>query len=383
MPKASLKQGQSPVFQPQLVPAGEISFWVIAGRNILFSAATQTLVEINDTAAYIWRAIELGLDRESIFSEMVEQGLSLATAESYFDGAILEWTRLGFVKPSPQSASCILLDKAPLCQDIRVAGVPLRIRYATDLTPVVAPIFEHLESQGTTPDIALDVVERDRRTDLFRNGSWLLSCSHEETATVLKGQLLNEVLEGAVYELALHAAALVRNGCMLLISGHPGAGKTTLTLALVDAGFGFAGDDLALLNSQGRVTGVPFAPAVKAGAWKLVATCRPDIHSVPVFRRPDRKRVRYPAPRGLVAALAYPVGWLVLLDRSPGATAALTPVDPISAVRWILQESYAQGRQLTTAGFKAIGDAIDRAKYYRLTYSRLEDAVELLDRTCR
>jgi hypothetical protein len=341
------------------------------------------LVEINDTAAYIWRSIETGLERDPIVSEMVEQGAPLETAESYFDAAVLEWTRLGFMKPSPQSASCILSDQAPLCQDIWVAGVSIRIRYATDLAPVVAPIFEHLEIQGTEPNIALDVVERGTQVDLLRNGSWLLSCCHEEAATILKGQLLNEVLEGAVYELALHTAALVRNGRMLLVSGHPGAGKTTLTLALEDAGFGFAGDDLALLNSQGRVTGVPFAPAVKAGAWKLVATYRPDLRSVPVFRRSDRKRVRYPAPRRLVTALAYPVGWLVLLDRRRGATAALTPVDPISAVHWVLQESYAQGRQLTTAGFKALGNVLVRAKYYRLTYSRLEDAVEILDRNCR
>ena len=76
------------------------------------------------------------------------------------------------------------------------------------------------------------------------------------------------MLERGTYELVFDAAALVRNGRMLLVSGHPGAGKTTLTLALVDAGFGFAGDDLALLNSEGRVTGVPFAPAIKAGVGK-------------------------------------------------------------------------------------------------------------------
>ena len=200
---------------------------------------------------------------------------------------------------------------------------------------------------------------------------------------MVKGQLLNEILESAIYELALHAASLIRNGRMLLVSGHPGAGKTTLTLGLVDAGFGFAGDDLALLNSEGRVTGVPFAPAVKSGAWNLVATCRPDIRNFPVFRHPDSKRVRYPTPRGLVPYIDYAVGWLVLLDRQPGAAAMLKPVDPVSALRWVLQESYAQGQQLTVAGFKALGRAIDGAKYYRLTYSRLDDAVELLDRTCR
>lgn len=383
MRKASLEQDRSPVFPPQLVAGGEISFQIIAGRNVLFSVATQTLVEINDTAAFIWRSIEDGLEKEAILNEMVEQGLAPEMAGSYFDAAILEWSRLGFVKLSPQLASCTLLNKPPLFQDIRVSGVSMRIRYAPSLAPDIAPIFKHLEINGIMPDVMVDVVDQNTRIDLLRDGHWLFSCSPEELATILKGQLLDEVLARGTYELALHAAALVRNGRTLLVSGHPGAGKTTLTFALVDAGFGFAGDDLALLNSEGQVTGIPFAPAVKAGAWKLVATYRPDIRDTPIFRRPDRRRVRYPAPRGLVPAIPYPAGWIVLLDRRSSATAALTPVDPLSAVRWMLQEAYTKNRQLTTAGFRAVGHLINRAEYFRLTYSQLEDAVELLHQACR
>ena len=381
MNKASLHGRPTPNVQPRFVFADEISFAIIDGRNVLFNAANQTLVEVNDTAAYIWRSIEVGLEKENILSEMAGQGLAREIAESYFDAALLEWARVGFIKP-PQSGSCIIPDKALLCQDICVVGVAMRIRYASSLAPEIAPVFEHLEFKGTVPDITIDAVDQNGRIDLLGDGQWHLSCSREELATILKGRLLDEVLERGTYELALHAAALVRNGRMLLVSGHPGAGKTTLTLALVDAGFGFAGDDLALLNSEGRVTGVPFAPAIKAGAWKLVATYRPDIREARVFRRPDRKRVRYPIPRGLVPAVPYPVGWLVLLDRRSGAPAALTPVDSLSALRGMLQGAYTQERQLTTAGFNAMAHAINSAEYYRLTYSRLEDAVELLHQAC-
>lgn len=365
----------------KLTISKEIHFGIIAGRNILFSEADQKLFEINDMAAYIWRSIEDGFKQDVILNEMVAQGVTRRLAETYLNTALLEWTRLGFMKP--ESMPCALSDKASLCQDIIVTGMSIRIRYATSLASIVAPIFEHLESQTAAPNVILDVSDQGERVHLLRNGSWLCSCSREETATVLKGQLLDEVLEGTDYELALHAAALIRNGRMLLIGGHPGAGKTTLTLALVNAGFGFAGDDLALLNSEGQVTGVPFAPAVKAGAWKLAATYRPDIHRTSIFRRPDRKRVRYPSPLGLVPAAPYSIGWLMLLDRRPGAAASLTPVDPVGAVGWMLQDSHTQSQRLTPRGFKAIGRAIERAEYYRLTYSHLEDAVELLHQTCQ
>jgi hypothetical protein len=81
---------------------------------------------------------------------------------------------------------------------------------------------------------------------------------------------------------------------------------------------------------------------------RLIAKYRPDVSDAPVFRRPDRSRVCYPAPQRLVSSTPWSVGWLALLDRRRSAVAALTPVDPVCAVRGML-----------------------------------DDAVELLSRTCR
>jgi hypothetical protein len=244
-------------------------------------------------------------------------------------------------------------------------------------------VFAHLDAAGDRPDVMLDVVGDGKRFHLFRDGARLSSCCGEEIATVVKAQILDEVLERGTYALALHAAALVRDGRMLLLCGHPGAGKTTLALALAQAGFRFAGDDLALLDSEGQVTGIPFSPAVKAGAWKLVAGYRPDILDAPIFRRPDGMRLRYPPPLGLAPAGPHPVGWLVLLDRRPGSNVALVPFDLPNAVRWILQDAYTRDRRLATAGFKALGRSLAGAGYYRLTYAGLDDAVQSLERICR
>ena len=375
-------RGRTTISRHRLAAAGGVRFEVIAGRNLLFSAATQRLFEINDTAAYLWRSVEHGLGRDAIRDEMVERGLAPEAAEDCLDTAIQEWTQLGLMRSVP-GPDCGPGDDAPPIQDIRVAGVATRLRHAPRLAPHVAPIFAHLEAAGERPEVMLDVVGDGEHFDLFRDGELLSSCSGAEIATVLKAQILDEVLERGAYAVALHAAALVRNGRMLLLCGHPGAGKTTLALALVQAGFGFAGDDLALLDPQGQVTGVPFSPAVKAGAWKLVAACRPDILDSPIFRRPDGMRVRYPPPHGLAPARPHPVGWMVLLDRRAGTDVALMPSDPPSAVRWMLQDAYTRDRRLTTAGFRAIGRSLAQARYHRLTYSSLEDAVGSLDRLCR
>jgi hypothetical protein len=366
----------------RLSPSPEITFGTVAERNLLFSESDQRIFEINNIAAYIWCSLREGCGYEVIVTELADRGIPLETARTYLKNALLEWSRKGFLKRSHVTVQPALHETL-YSQNIGLAAVPITVHYRTGLFCEVAAVFQHLQTEEATPDVTLDVVEKNKRVELFRNGKWVFSAPADELATVLKGQLLEEALARANYELALHAATLVRNERMMLLSGHPGAGKTTLTLALVDAGFGFAGDDVALLSSDSRVTGIPFAPACKAGSWRLISQYRPDIENSPIFRRCDRRRVRYPALTGLVPSVPRSVGWVIFLDRRGGESAGLIRIDPVSAVQGMLRESYARGRRLMASGFTSILRVVERAECYRLVYSELEDAVDLLCRRCR
>jgi hypothetical protein len=56
--------------------------------------------------------------------------------------------------------------------------------------------------------------------------------------------------------LVLHAGAVTSDGLAVLLIGHSGRGKSTLTLELVRRGWGFLSDDFAVLRSDGVV--IPF-----------------------------------------------------------------------------------------------------------------------------
>ncbi|RAZ80618.1 PqqD family peptide modification chaperone [Mesorhizobium atlanticum] len=353
----------------------------VRGQNLLFSPSQQAIFAVNDTAADIWRSLEEGMPPQAISVEIARGGVDSREANQHVETALRDWQRLNLVRPRAAASP----SSAQVSQVIAIAGLFIRILYpATCAFPAIR-IFRHIEVRRETADILLRVVQHRERIHLFRDDEWVLSCSPDELPVMLKGQLLTEVLDYGAYELAVHAAAVLRNERIVLLCGNPGAGKTTLTMALVHAGFGFASDDVTLLDSSGRGVGLPFAPAVKAGAWPLLAEYCPDLDAVPVSRRPDRRRVRFAMPSEFVPLPPFPVpiACVVLLRRGRDLKAGLEPVEPAGALRGLLNGAFSPGRELSSAAFDVLTQVIESAETYRLTYSRLDDAVELIASACQ
>jgi len=352
----------------------------IKGLNVLFSPSRKAIFSLNDTAAEIWRCLEAGMSFREIAADIAGSGVEPSRAQALVEAALADWEQAGVLRPClPSSAS----RDGQVATVVGLAGLAVGILYPPSIAEWARPAFRHLEVATATAGIELRVVERGARLQLFRNGEWLLSCSAAELATALKGQLLADVLSNVAYELAIHSASLLRGGRSLLLCGEPGAGKTTLAMALVPAGFAYAGDDVTLLDSDGQSIGLPFAPAAKRDAWPILAPYCPGLLSAPVFLRPDGMPVRYPAPDGLAQCRPHAVGWVVLLDRRADADARLHSIDPAAALRGLLNGAFANGGELSGSAFEILARVIGSAETWRLTYSRLEDAVALLGRACR
>lgn len=353
------------------------------GQNILFSASQRAIFALNDTAADIWLALQEGAPPESIPRRILRGCLGPVSAKEHVRTALDEWERLGLIRPQAPPTSTSPDNR--LSQTLAVAGRAIRIVYpAAHAFPAIT-VFSHLEVRQERADTVFELVEHGDRTHLFRDGEWLRPCVPDEIATVLKGELLAEALKHGTYELALHAAALSRGERLVLLCGNPGAGKTTLTLALAQAKFGFVSDDVTLLSASGHGIGLPFAAAVKSGAWPLLGEYYPDLDAKPLFRRPDGKRVRYVVPKefSLGSLSPRPIGWVILLHRDRHSSPNLARVDAVSALRGLLNGAFAPGQELGSTAFDVLTQVIGSARTCFLTYSRLEDAVELLERACR
>ncbi len=200
---------------------------------------------------------------------------------------------------------------------------------------------------------------------------------------MVRAKLLAEVLRQRNYELALHAAALLRNGRTLLLCGKPGSGKTTLAVGLIQAGFGYAADDVTLLDAAGQGIGLAFAPGVKSGSWPILGEYFPELDGSAIYRRPDRKRVRFLLPKNHVPSGPRPVGWVVLLCRKRDTEPSLQVIDPTDILSGLLNGALARNEQLSSTAFDVLCQVIRSVQGFRLTYARLDDAVHLLKTACR
>jgi hypothetical protein len=59
------------------------------------------------------------------------------------------------------------------------------------------------------------------------------------------------------------------------------------------------------------------------------------------------------------------------------------PVDPVDALRGLLNGSFSLGGELTGTAFDLLTEIVRSADVFCLTYSRLPDAIALLQKACR
>lgn len=385
---ADMFVGNDAVQLDSVIAAGT-AFAVVGRRKLLFSETRQEIFELNDMAAYIWCRLEEGDPPSVAAGRLVDLGVPAGDADGYVRDMLSDWHRLGLIiATGGYSAAAMTSEPDDRRQRLDLAGLSIEIRYATDaLARLAAPAFVHLQGGGPWPPAGSPtlLLSIEAEGDLFR----LWSCGQDigafdldEIVPALKAQLTADVLACADYSVAIHAAALACDRRMMLLCGEPGAGKTTLAIALSHRGFDYAGDDIALLMPTGQVKGVPFSASVKAGAWPLVSGIRPDVGPLRIFRRSDDQQVRYLPPAAPPVTEALSLGWVVLLRRQPGGPAVLTPVDRIEAMRALLAEAAAPGQRLSASAFGVLVEAMAGADCSILTYADLDDAVRELRRAC-
>ena len=156
---------------------------------------------------------------------------------------------------------------------------------------------------------------------------------------------------GAHARFVLHAAAVARDDRALLVLGHTGAGKSTLSGACLEAGWQLLGDDQVVIDASTTpvaVHGFHHSPAVPREIGGAVAG------GGAVLGDP---RDRAELPRAVLSSGGVPVVAVVLAGHSDVAAGELVPAAATSVFPLLLQSFPATvDPELRAAFFPVAGD---------------------------
>jgi hypothetical protein len=359
-----------------LRPVSEASFSLLDGRPVLFSVSAQKIYELNQIAAYIWCCLLDHKPPAAICEDLTKFGFEGATATDYLRNALRNWFNLGLLEPDwgLVESHCFRASVGKLTVNVQTSS--------ERLTKLLRPLFSQESKVVGKSEDTFEVVEIDGSVGIFHNKTSVVRCTLNELMPTLKFHITEQILLRSFPDVAFHAACLLSGEKAVLVSGRPGAGKTTLALHLMEAGFAYAADDIVLIEPDGRARGVLFAPALKPGAWAMIEKLRPDLGESAVHNRPDGKRVRYlNVPRNARNGSAT-VGWIIFIKRAPNISAKFTPLGQLETISRLIQASYSPSGKLTAQTFHAMKRSLAGAVSLELRYSNADQARDAIVGLC-
>jgi hypothetical protein len=349
----------------------------VAGRPLLFSEVGQQLAELNPTADLIWRRLASGEPANEVVEGLVALDVAPGQAQDYVQSCLQGWLAGGQLLPTTVLEA--LAARPAATRQVGLDELEATLTFHGDANPAASDaVFGHLERKAVSQPCRLALVGDNGLIFPFLDGAPLQPAPAEGLVPAIKAALTDRYVKLVEGAFLAHGALLHRGGRTVFLSGAPGAGKTTLTLALAASGFAYGGDDIVRIEADGQACAAPFAAAVKSGAWPLVTGFAPAVATLPTWLRADGQQVRYYLPPARAPRAPRPLDAVLLLDRQAGASAALEPIHPVAALTTILESAWSARGALAADALQGLAGRLEQAKTHRLVYSDLTEAVRLV-----
>ncbi len=370
---------------------------------MVFHERQQSLFRLNSSAAFIWCCLQDGLSRSEIVAELIELfQLEENKAKADLERILGQWCRCGLLgggstpeenainvsghETGEQYRAAPIKDEHNFVEQCHYQIGQLKVAVRFDdvaLAGMADYVFGHLRCPDGDVELYIDVMRDDDGYTLRCDGRLIATkLRKEEVAPCLHGQLLLAVYNRAKSFMAFHAGAVSDGKHYIVMPGKPGQGKTTLTAALVNGGLAYGTDELVYLERKGfEVRAVPMAMGLKPGSWSIIGPMFAAFENLPVFLRPDGKRVRYLLPPLELLPeqeQTYPVKVLVFPKYSPGDNTELLRISSATALCKLAEAGYDTDGGLDVGKVEDLISWIGGLTCFELRISNLKEAVTLV-----
>lgn len=194
---------------------------------------------------------------------------------------------------------------------------------------------------------------------------------------------LNWYIYSEVYNyLIIHAAAVERRGRVAILPALPGAGKSTLTAALVCHGWRLLTDELALISfDAGKVLPLARPISLKNRSITLIQQIDPNVVIGGECRETAKGTVAFmrPPPQSVARMNeSAPPAWLIFPQYDEHSSLHVAPL-PKAQTFTRLADGLVNYAILGLRGFQSLTRLIDQTESYELRYGNLPKALLWFD----
>lgn len=262
----------------------------------------------------------------------------------------------------------------------RVDDTTFAIHYPSDtVKEKIHPVIAHLYSeQPTERKIAVDLIRKGDTWEIHWNGQAVeMLVPDPQLATFLQEKMMTSTYQSHPYLICLHAAAVEYNGAVFVFPATAESGKTTLTAALLHAGFKLFSDENCSMDEQGMVQPLPFCMNIKEGSWNILANRYPGLAQQPYHHRFDGQKIKFLNPLNLHEGRKKATH-LIFPKYKPGSAVHMRPLSAVEALAKIKEASYQVQNDLGLEKFEAIVQNLLMLPKFLLEFSDLNEAVQTL-----
>jgi hypothetical protein len=384
--------------------AANVSLHFVGEQGLLLDPGRRKLYALNTCATLIWCLLKEGKSLAEAGRLLVEQfAVPVDIAQSYLADVLAQYDALS------TASETLVETHTPLRPGVayrgnarRDAGVAatyslldrvFHVHYdSMRLFEAVHPLLRHRTptngmSHGNVGDIA--VVTVDDGVIVVAGDQAIGSARMpEEAAAAVRACLTQLAVSSSGGLCAIHAGALCRDGRALLLPGEAGSGKSTLSAGLAARGFDMLSDDTVVLSGDPPLArSMPMGLCLKQGACAVLEADYPQLPSLPQWRRPDGKLVRYLMPNDDLSwaapDTALAVRWLVFPRYHPDSNTALLPLPRHEALARLLRGVHFLSGPLDAANLDRLIAWMERIDCFELPLSSLDEAGALIEGLCR
>lgn len=264
------------------------------------------------------------------------------------------------------------------CLRFESAAAEMRIHAALGHLEVDKPLDHH---------VILDVVEGEGGYVILHDLVPRAYCRQLDQLTPLLKSLVTQIaINRYRFFLQIHAAVVSNGDACIVLPGAPGAGKTTLTIGLMHAGFEYFSDEVALLEEESlQLRPFTLGMGIKPGAVAVLAALCPQLRALDAHSREDGQSVRYltpPRERCAAPDVTRPAAWLVFPRYAANVTTELKPIGKSEALRRLVDEFMVLPQLFDEVRVEKLVQWMRKVECFELPMSSLETAVDLLRRHC-